>query len=398
MKTRAVFRSGLGGKLDQKLVAAMGGLTYARLGDLAKELANDDLTAKTGKYWTAKRKETQAKTYSQRGDGSLHDVLQDARKKASMRVSESIEAHAKKKTSTNNFHQARMGSLLGVLEIISLANRLKDFKGDAKAWAELSASVLTLGSIAADLRYNALKTIRELPEFGKKEGPNGTKLPDEKAFKTQGAKYINKAADIQRGKWKLLSGGMAGVAGGIGAYFDFASAYGEYNKKNSDSFLFSLYVAKGAAGVASAGYSLAIGFSYTAPWLARAGLKGTTRHALASALAKRVGMLLWFARLNAIGIAFTVVEVLYLWLKDNALQNWLDQCTFRREKIAESALTKYSFSVMRATYQTDSFATLDEELEDLTQAFAEITGTEKEPASKPEIEFNPEDWRSFDTN
>lgn len=146
MKTRTVFRSGLGGKLDQKLVAALGGLTYARLGDLAKDLAKDDLTAMTGKYWTAKRKEAQAKQYGQRAHGSLHDVLQDARKKASERVSKTIEEHAKKKPSTNNFHQARMGALLGTLEIISLANRLKDFKGDERAWAELASSVLTLGS------------------------------------------------------------------------------------------------------------------------------------------------------------------------------------------------------------------------------------------------------------
>ena len=88
-------------------------------------------------------------------------------------------------------------------------------------------------------------------------------------------------------------------------------------------------------------------------------------------------MLLWFARLNAIGIAFTIVEVLYLWLKDDALQNWLDRCTFRKHKthVKLTNVVSDPHGIM-VEYDTEdvpspSFPTLERELDILEEAFAE---------------------------
>ena len=100
-------------------------------------------------------------------------------------------------------------------------------------------------------------------------------------------------------------------------------------------------------------------------------------------------MLLWFARLNAIGIAFTIVEVLYLLLKDDALQNWLDQCTFRKRKthVKLTNVVSDPHGIM-VEYDTKdvpspSFPTLERELAILEEAFAEITGAPVESKKAP---------------
>lgn len=53
---------------------------------------------------------------------------------------------------------------------------------------------------------------------------------------------------------------------------------------------------------------------------------------MATKLATRVGLLVWVARLNWIGLALTLTEIGYLLLKDDDLQNWCEKCVLRAEK------------------------------------------------------------------
>ena len=121
-------------------------------------------------------------------------------------------------------------------------------------------------------------------------------------------------------------------------------------------------------------------------------------YTLAKKLSERVALLLFFARLNAIGLGITVIQLLYLWLKDDDLQNWLEKCTFRKEKIAESALTKYSFSAVRLTYSTETYPSLQKELEEMNMAFAEVTGQTVETPGKEEESSNEPDDHLWNPN
>lgn len=207
-------------------------------------------------------------------------------------------------------------------------------------------------------------------------------LPDFADPSTTRTRHINTAADIQRAGFKVMSGYFSAAAGALTAVVDFIGIYGQMKRKEPDFILIAIYLGRGLSGAYTAYGAIKIGFTYTqgaiASQLKNKGLQKTAEYAVAQQLSQRVGLLLHFSRFNMIGTAFTIVELLYLWLKDDDLQKWCKKCTFRKEKIAESALTKYSFSVMRATYATESFPTLDEELEALTQAFAEVTGQKPE--------------------
>lgn len=46
----------------------------------------------------------------------------------------------------------------------------------------------------------------------------------------------------------------------------------------------------------------------------------------------RVRLLVWVARVNWIGLAFTAGEIAYLLLKDDDLQNWFENWVFRKDK------------------------------------------------------------------
>ncbi|MCY1378666.1 hypothetical protein D9M69_663220 [compost metagenome] len=59
---------------------------------------------------------------------------------------------------------------------------------------------------------------------------------------------------------------------------------------------------------------------------------------LAGRWALRVRLLVWVARFNLIGLILTGIEIGYLLLRDDDLQNWCEKCVFRKEKVSQNWL------------------------------------------------------------
>jgi len=373
MITRAVFRSGAGGMLDKTLVTVMGGLQHSKLESLVMELSMDERT----QYYDNKDKRIDKKKWElfrvkaktdAKSTAGVFDKVRDGVDKTGDSLTNTIKQHYEKPQVTNNFHHTKISLFMGVLELFSLGSKVNNYKNDPKEIANMGASLFTLVSIGFDIRYNTLKTVRELPEYADP--------------KTLRAGHINKATDIQRGGYKLWSGYFAAAAGVFTAIVDFMSIFGEGKKKKPDMMMIAIYFGRGATGVYTAYGAAKIGFSYAAAFLKHKGLGNTAAHAIAKQLSARVGLLLHFARFNMIGLAFTVVEILYLWLKDDELQKWCKQCTFRKTKVETF---DYEHDVganvnglapweIKRTALTRHFVSIEEELEALNDAFAEVTG------------------------
>ena len=126
-------------------------------------------------------------------------------------------------------------------------------------------------------------------------------------------------------------------AGLCGALLD----WGKYKNEN-DQFLSKVYFVRSVTGFISASLTMAAAFSYSAP-LCKHLANGYAQHQLryralfvagelAGKLALRVRLLVWVARFNWVGLALTAVEIGYLLMKDNDLQNWCEKSVFRKEK------------------------------------------------------------------
>lgn len=338
--TRTIFRTGVGGGFDKALTARLSGLLYSRLGNLAEKLAFDELmlkvpesklaegykrrSAERNRKLVERKVDRKAIKIAGQVDDSLADLIADARKKVDAQIKPSLkELDGNKNPPTNNYHQVRIGVLLGSIEMIGLGEKLyrngldlRDW--DAKAWLEIGGSIAAVGSIVLDTYYSAAKSIREIMPY--------------KAINP-----INQSADIVRGGLKL-GAGLLGCAAGV------SSAYLDYLKyeEEKDKTLKLIYGLRAFTGTVSAGLYLAAAYSYTAPLfqkVAKGYAEATLRHKILSAaaggalrLAARVRLLVWVARLNLAGLVLTAVEIGYLCFKDDELQNWCEMCTFRKEK------------------------------------------------------------------
>ncbi|HET7794388.1 MAG TPA: T6SS effector BTH_I2691 family protein, partial [Rhizobacter sp.] len=347
--TRVLFRSGLNGRLDKALTARISGLLYARLGSVAERLAFDELMLKTPPKPTAPEKladgykgrsaernqeladrrvekkteqiRTRASQIAGEVDGSLDTLVADARAKAQAKVKVTIEEMQKlgdKGQPTNNYHQARIGVVLGCIEMIALGDKLWKFENNSKGWLEVGGSIMAIFSIVLDTFYAAAKSVREIAPY-----------------KSIGA--INKGADIVRGGFKLGAGLFSMGAGICSALLDLSKIH-----TASDKNLKAIYTMRAMTGFIGAGFTMAAAFSYAEPLLLYTA-KGYVQHkiryrilisasGLALRLAARVRLLVWVARFNLAGLALTALEIGYLYFKDDDLQNWCEKCTFRKEK------------------------------------------------------------------
>ncbi len=331
--TRAVFRTGLGGTFDKIVTARISGLLYARLGGVTASIAFDEilLTIPKEKIATHQRERTERRAEQRRTDkastkatkvasqveGSLEVLIADAQAKANKKLTlGQLQGNAS--PSTNNYHQTRLGVVLGCIEMIALGEKLTHFDNDTKGWLEVGGSVMAVGSIVLDTYYSAAKAIREIEPY-------------------KSVNAINKGADIVRGGFKLGAGVLGMGAGLCGAYLDYQKL-----KTTDDKTLKMIYGARSFTGFVSAGLTILAAYSYTGPLLAHAA-KGYAKHSLryralsafgdvASVLAKRVRLLVWVARWSWAGLALTVFEIGYLYFKDNELQDWCDKCVFRKDK------------------------------------------------------------------
>lgn len=334
--TRTVFRAGVGGTFDKMVTARLGGLLYARLGSVTEVLAFDDamLTIPKEKIASHRRERAERRAEARRMDkaadkaakvvakvdGSLETLIADAQDKTRQKALalNQIRGSAPDQLSTNNYHQTRLGVILGCIEMIALGEKLTHFENTSKGWLEVGGSALAVGSIVLDAYYSAAKSIREIKPY-------------------RGISAINRGADVVRGGFKLGAGvlGMGtGISGALLDWWKFEDA--------TDRNLRAIYFVRSVTGFLSAGLTMAAAFFYCQQLLKHSA-RGLAEHslrfrALAAAanlawrLALRVRLLVWVARWNWVGLGLTVVEIGYLTIKDDDLQNWCEKCVFRKDK------------------------------------------------------------------
>lgn len=372
---RTLFRSGVGGKFDKALTARISVLLYAKLGAVAEKLAFDVLMLKTpdprrtaegfkgrsaernaeleGRKVARKNEQLRAKTAAQLADEideSLGILVDDAKAKAKSKVKltlEEMQALGDKGQPTNNYHQARIGVVLGCIEMIALGDKLWRFENSLKGWLEVGGSIMAVGSIVLDTYYAAAKSIREIAPY-------------------KSIKAIKDGADIVRGGFKLGAGVLGAGAGLCSAFLDSSKVFTE-----SDKNLKVIYTLRAATGFAGAGVGMLAALSYAEPFLmytAKGYAEKSLRYRLltgkllqlSAKLALRVRLLVWVARLNLVGLALTAIEIGYLYFKDDDLQNWCEKSTFRKEKKTKTWLG--------AEEMTENFADEKKELEALEKA------------------------------
>lgn len=357
--TRTIFRAGVGGAFDKALTARLSGFLYARLGDLTEKLAYDELmlkvpesklaegrkgrSAERNRQLAERKVGRDATRVAEQVDDSLSDLVADARAKVQAKVKPTLNQLAgNKNPPTNNYHQVRIGVLLGCIEMIGLGEKLDHAEWNTKSYLEIGGSVAAIGSIVLDTYYSAAKSIREI-----------------QPYRAIGA--IEKSADIVRGGLKLGAGVLGAGAGFCSAYLDFMKF-----KDEKDTTLAAIYVLRAGTGLVSAGLTLVVAYSYTKPFLEHVA-KGyavqslryralETGAKLAGQLAARVRLLVWVARLNWIGLALTAAEIGYLLLKDDDLQNWCEMCTFRKDKEYKNWVGR----VVTSDYHADAHKELEE--------------------------------------
>jgi hypothetical protein len=364
--TRTVFRAGLGGKFDKKLTAKISGLLYARLGPVTQLIAFDEILLKIPQEKIAAHQRARAtqraeerrvdkatslsnKVASQQIEGSLEALVADAQAKAQSKVKltlEQIKGMTKADLPTNNYHQTRMGVILGCIEMIALGEKFTHFEPNTKGFLEVGGSTMAVGSIVLDAYYSAAKSIREISPYS-------------------GMNAIDKGADIVRGGFKLGAGVLGLGAGLCGATLDYMKWREEKNRA-----LAYIYAARAFSGFISAGLTISAAFSYAGPLLnhlARGYASHSLRYraliataGLAARIGARVRLLVWVARFNWVGLALTLGEIGYLYFKDDDLQNWCEKSVFRKNKTYTNWLG--------ARVTPESFTDATKELEELEKA------------------------------
>jgi hypothetical protein len=194
------------------------------------------------------------------------------------------------------------------------------------------------------------------------------KLPDLHAGAFKGV-VPSKTFDVVRGGYKFAAGSFATAAGVIRAVLDWSACNAERDKQNPNYILVTIYYSRSVVS----GYTVYLGFmaafSYSGPLLTRMAEQSggrfavmlAGRAAVASELALvRTMWLIRVARWNMAGLVLTVGEVIYrCFFMDNALQDWCDACTFRKDKST-------------GLFKTTPYADSKKELEALYKAAEEV--------------------------
>jgi hypothetical protein len=335
------------GKMDKAIQGTVGMLLFSRLGDLVEKIGIEELMLKVApeklaegyKKRSAERNRELAERDAAKKANRLPkliatpdpvDVLvQDEQRKVRDKVQLTLEELDKgKRPETNNFRQARLGVLLMSIEGLALALKLNSGQelSEKGKW-EVAASVLSLSSITFDIIYAVAKSTREIAPY-------------------KGMVGVDTALDVVRGGLKMTAGTLSAAAGGISMALDGLSFYEETQKDRPNWVLASVYFSRGFAGAFNVGLGLIAAFSYTGPLLLRmSGSGAAVATRLAPFLARAgtfaaekvmVARTLWLirvARVNMIGLAITAGEVVYrCWIMDDALEDWCEACTFRKNK------------------------------------------------------------------
>lgn len=343
---RVVFRSTIGGNnnpLDRLIMNRMKTTLYARLSNVAEYYQQHIFgTHRSGLTEADRIKEMKLRFEKIPGNVMGYELRDDAKSHANKSTVAIQEVVQGKDTHVNNYHHVRIGGVLLGLELLLLAELTTRDTLDSKTILEITASVMVALSAVTDMFYASAKAIREMPAY--KGG------------------VLDKPADAVRGGFKFSAAMFSTVASSIGIYLDYFRYTKERDKFNSDPFLMTLTVANMLNSAALSALTLASGIGYLSEytaykrWANKPVLWQFTRTPSYLA-AGRIRMLIWVARLNWVGLSITAAEIIYLIFKDNDLQDWCDQCTFRANK---QQITLSGALLM--------FDTLDAELEALGQA------------------------------
>jgi len=228
---------------------------------------------------------------------------------------------------TNNYHQARIGILLSVLETIALGSKvwgMRDGKVSRLQVIEASANIMSIVNIGYDIAYATTKSVREQTKDTTIKG----------------------AGDVVRGGYKMWAGAFGAVAGGLGIWADFLKL--EEEQAGANRFGQKAFIgAKLFLGSANTFLGVAAAFSYSGPMLRRVEINlamsatkkrvavgGAAR--VAEWLAKRVLLLRLVAWGSGAGWALTAGEIAYygyLYLQPSELEVWAKRCAFRNVRL-----------------------------------------------------------------
>lgn len=219
--------------------------------------------------------------------------------------------------------ELRLGSVLTVLELWNLYNRLSVEDKNSRQYIEAVSAVVALTAAGLEIAAAAVA-------FGARS---------ENAALRQGAKVFG-------GKLRLGAGILAGAAGLVGAWYDAQDGYENLNRGRYS--IAGVFFLRAAAQIGAATLSVTVGLAYAKPYIEyllkkygtrpilglaiRSGLQASTILALRMAL-----MLRLFLSLNAVLLALMVAEAFLL---PNQLQLYLGICTFRKERSNKSIETE----------------------------------------------------------
>ncbi|MEN5162059.1 hypothetical protein, partial [Achromobacter spanius] len=211
--------------------------------------------------------------------------------------------------------EIRIGSTLVFLEMWNLHNKLTAENKQSREYAEIVASLLALTATGVELGASAVVLAQESGSVAVR----------------QGAKAFGSAL-------RLGAGVLAGSAGLVGTWFDVGTAYDNFRVgKRSVS---GLYILRAALQLGASSLSIAMGLGsagayfnyllrrYKTDSILRAAVNAGTRTSAALA-ASMIPMLRMFFGINIILVALILAE---LYLLPDALEDYLDHCSFRKNR------------------------------------------------------------------
>jgi hypothetical protein len=361
---RAFFRKGIT-KLEMDIVGKMVGLLFSRLGGLAEKLTISELvygidpqsphpntpvnaarparhpanTVTTTSDVPARphvdpaRAAQTGRQVAEKIDPTLRALMTDAEAQHQARV-QGITYTADEylaKNRTNNYHQVRVGALLGALETIALGIRLwgmRDGKVSKIEVIEASANLLSIIGIGYNTAYALTKSVREQTSDNVLRG----------------------AADISRGGFKMWAGAFGAVAGGFGVWADIAKLAKEQQGSHRAGKEFFLMARIFVGSINTTSGTIAA-FSYSGPMLRRIEINLATKAAarraiigeaahIAEWLSRRVFLLRVVAWGSLLGLALVAVEIgyeVYLHFLPSELEIWCKRCAFRDRSLSGNA-------------------------------------------------------------
>lgn len=373
---RTLFRKGIS-NFEKRAVGFFGGLVFSRMGGLAEELKFDQLmygidpekphidpktkapyppgkepvrsssNSSAAVQVSAEEAGKAAKQEAQAAAKKMMTVAQyrDMQRKAGITFT-AEEYLSRKSHMTSNYHQVRIGGLLSVMETLALGAKLKHIYdnggGTGIEYAEASASLFAISSIACDMGYGLAKSARE----------------------TAANAAVRGGGDIVRGGWKLAAGALGTTAGGIVLFVDFAKLKEEIGGKGRMPEMIIIGV-RIAIGLFNTGTGALAAFSYSAPLFRRIASKMASdafaRRASvalvargAEWLATRVLLLRLVAWGTGAGLVLTVGEIgyhIYMYYQPNALEIWMKRSAFRNRSLGGNV-----------------FSSLEQEIDELASA------------------------------